>query len=378
MKHFKFESFFQGGFECSTHIRRDGLRRDVINSTAHDINAGQDYKLLASVGIRTVRDGLRWHLIETAPGVYDWSSFLPMLRAAREAGTQVVWDLLHYGWPDDLDIWSPQFVDRFEAFAGAVARLFASETDDVPLFVPVNEISFTAWAAGQFAVFYPFGQERGDEMKIQLVRSSIAAMEAIWNILPQARFIHIEPAINVIPDSADPQTQAQAFSQNQAQFAAWNMLAGLAHPQLGGARRYMDIIGINYYCHNQWMVNGGPIDVEGPLARSFTSILQDNYARYGCDIVIAETGIEDDLRPGWLRYVCQEVLAAIRSGVPVQGICLYPIMNHPGWDDDRHCPNGLIDYSPRTLERWIFEPLREELARQQRIFNELALARSVA
>ena len=40
-------------------------------------------------------------------GRYDWSSFLPMLRAARETGTQVLWDLLHYGWPDDLDIWRP-------------------------------------------------------------------------------------------------------------------------------------------------------------------------------------------------------------------------------------------------------------------------------
>jgi hypothetical protein len=41
------------------------------------------------------------------------SGFLPMLHAARQTGMQVNWDLLHWGWPDDLDIWSPAFVTRF-------------------------------------------------------------------------------------------------------------------------------------------------------------------------------------------------------------------------------------------------------------------------
>ena len=104
--------------------------------------------MLSEHGIRTVRDGLRWHLIETSPGQYDWSSFLPMLRAARSTGTQVIWDLCHWGWPDDLDIWSPAFIDRFERFAGAVARIVKDETEGVPFYVPVNEISFWSWAGG--------------------------------------------------------------------------------------------------------------------------------------------------------------------------------------------------------------------------------------
>lgn len=44
-----------------------------------------------------------------------------MLRASQEAGLQVVWDLCHYGWPDHIDIWSPDFVDRSARFAAAVA-----------------------------------------------------------------------------------------------------------------------------------------------------------------------------------------------------------------------------------------------------------------
>ena len=116
-----FTSFFLGGFECSTHRRRDGRRLDLLAATSHDRLAARDYREVAGFGLRTVRDGLRWHLIEARPRDYDWSSFLPMLRAARAAGVQVVWDLCHYGWPDDVDIWTPAFVDRFAAFAAAAA-----------------------------------------------------------------------------------------------------------------------------------------------------------------------------------------------------------------------------------------------------------------
>src|SRR5215211_5612559 len=69
-----FQSFFVGGFECSSHRRRDGRRLDLLASTYHDANAGADYRALAQHGIRTVRDGLRWQLIERMPGHYDWSS----------------------------------------------------------------------------------------------------------------------------------------------------------------------------------------------------------------------------------------------------------------------------------------------------------------
>jgi hypothetical protein len=90
-----FQSFFIGGFECATHYRRDRRRLDLTAATRHDLNAEADYRMLAEHGIRTVRDGLRWHLIETSPGYYGWSSFLLMLRAVRETGTQVIWDIAH-------------------------------------------------------------------------------------------------------------------------------------------------------------------------------------------------------------------------------------------------------------------------------------------
>ena len=133
-------SFFLGGFECATHRRHDGRRLDLLAATGHDRWAAADYGALKERGLLTVRDGVRWHLVERSPGRYDWSSFLPQLRAAQAQGVQVIWDLCHYGWPDDLDIWRPPFVERFARFAAAVARVVRDEGVEAPFYSPVNEI----------------------------------------------------------------------------------------------------------------------------------------------------------------------------------------------------------------------------------------------
>src|SRR3954469_23726850 len=136
-----FRSFIIGGFECSTHRLRNGRRLDLVHSTRHDEFAASDYRLLQSHGILTARDGLRWTLIERSPGVYDFSSAVSMLAAARQTGMQVIWDLWHYGWPDDIDIFSAEFIRRFVAYAREAIK-YISEYTDVPLVSPINEISF--------------------------------------------------------------------------------------------------------------------------------------------------------------------------------------------------------------------------------------------
>ncbi len=356
-----FRSFFQGGFECSTHRRRDGRRLDVIAAIGHDRHALDDYGQLAGLGLRTIRDGLRWHLIEPSPGRYDWSSLLPMLRAARQSGVQVIWDLLHYGWPDDIDIWQPAFVSRFADFAGAAARIVQSESDGVPFYAPINEISFLSWAGGDAAYLNPFATGRGFELKVQLVRAALAAMDAILRVEPRARFVHCDPAINIVAHPVRPEDHGAARGHHEAQFQAWDMIAGRLWPQLGGAPRCLDIIGVNYYPNNQW-IHGGPTMKRGdPLYRPFRHLAADIHARYERPLFIAETGTEGDDRPGWLSYMIEETQAAMALGVPLEGLCLYPVADHPGWDDDRPCPNGLLGASVTAAGRAVHAPLAEIL-----------------
>lgn len=348
-----FQSFLQGGFECSTHRRaHDRKRIDVIAATRHDALAEQDYRLLQDCGIKTVRDGLRWHLIEAEPGIFDWSSLSLQLTAAQASGTQVIWDLLHYGWPDDIDVWTPAFVTRFAAFAAAAARVVMASTAGQRFYTPVNEISFLSWGGGDAAYLNPFATARGYELKVQLARASIAAMDAIRAVDRTARFVHAEPVINVVTDPARPTDASHAQGHRQAQFQAWDLIAGRLWPQIGGRPDLLDIIGVNFYHNNQWIHGGPPIDGAHALYKPFHRILAETYARYGRPIFIAETGIEGDPRPTWFAHIMDEVRLARSLGIPVEGICLYPILDHPGWDDDRPCPNGLL-----ADDRRLYAPL---------------------
>ncbi|MCC6454119.1 MAG: glycosyltransferase [Caldilineaceae bacterium] len=363
-----FRSFFIGGIEASTHRLRSGRRLDIIDSTEHTRFFRQDYSLLQSMGMQTLRSAIRWHLIETRPGHYDFSSVLPMVRAAREMKIQIIWDLCHYGWPDDLDIFRPEFVTRFTKLVSAFAQLLAAETDEIPFFCPINEISFFAWCGGDAAGLNPFARGRGPELKVQLARASIEAIEAIWQVLPQARITHIDPVIHIVADPERPEDVPGVEAYRLAQYEAWDMISGRKWPQIGGDPKYLDILGINYYWNNQWMHNGPTLDRFHPLYRRFYHIVREVYERYERPIFVAETGIEGDARPEWLRYVCGEIAEVIDAGVPVEGLCIYPIFNHPGWDDDRHCECGLWGYAGENGERPIYEPLAAEVRRQQRQF----------
>lgn len=370
-----FRSFWQGGFECSTHRRRDGRRLDVIAGTGHDRWAEADYRQLLSFGMGTLRDGVRWHLIEPSPGRFDFSSLTPMRDAAARSGVQVIWDLLHYGWPDDIDIFSAEFVHRFARLAGEVGRHMREGSDAIPFWCPVNEISFMSWGGGDVGYLNPFAQDRGFELKVQLARASIAAMEVLLQIDPRARFVHCEPAIAIHPNPEAGISVAEAEGFSDAQFQAFDMIAGRLVPEIGGDPRLLDICGVNYYCRNQWILGGPTLPRDDSRYRPLSDILHQLYARYGRPVAITETGIEAEERPDWFAYVVDETMRARSRGVPVEGICLYPVVNHLGWDDDRLCPNGMLGHIASASGRVVHQPLARALRlAQARCFPDAASA----
>jgi hypothetical protein len=338
----------------------------------------QDYQRLKKQKLRIAREGLRWHLVEQTRGHYDFSSALPIVRAARTTGTQVIWDLCHFGWPDHLDIFKPEFVSALGNYGAAFAKWLKNETDESSFFVPVNEISFFSWAAGDEGSIFPFANGRGFELKTQLVRAAIQSMESVWCVLPNARFVHVDPIIHVAAMLKRPEDRLDAEAYRLSQFQSWDMLCGRLWPELGGQEKYLDVVGPNFYPHNQWFYNlkgyqrvrkFTPISRRHPSYRPFREMLTELYQRYHRPLFIAETGSENRIRAGWLRYVCKETYAAMKTGVPVQGMCLYPILNHPGWNDNRHCYNGLWDYPDANGQRKMFEPLARELKQWQKVFE---------
>lgn len=355
-----FRSFWIAGFECSCHINTKGKRLDMTAALQHDVHVAEDYALLRTVGIQAARDGVRWHLIDRG-GEYDFSSWLPMLRAAREQEVQVIWDLCHYGWPDGLDIFSAEFVDRFARFSAAAARVHREETDATPFYVPVNEISFFAWAAAR-RIIYPFARGRDGELKRQLVRAAVAAMDAIRSVDARARFVSAEPLIHNVPPRKRPHVTEPARRQRDSQFEAWDMIA--AHDPA-----YLDIVGVNFYAANQWEVPGGRKlhwdngSNDGrwmPLHK----LLAEVYERYRRPMFIAETSHYGIGRADWVREIAREVYQARQHGVPLEGVCLYPIFDRFDWEHPRHWHHsGLWDMKKHRRTR-----------RYERVLNDVYAA----
>jgi hypothetical protein len=361
------KSFVQGGFECSTHKLRNGTRLDLIASTQHDRFAAQDFARLKEIGIQTAREGIRWHLIEPQRGSFDFSSVAPIMDAAQKAEIQVIWDVLHFGWPDYLDIFEPDWVEAFAELASQFGRFVRSRTSGTAYIAPVNEISFSAWAGGDASYIYPYQRGRGGELKRQLVRGFARASEALRAELTDLWLVSPEPVIHIVGNPYRPEDIRQANEYREAMFESWDMITGRVQPELGGQESYLELLGVNYYDRNQWWNFGGTIRRGEADYRPFRDILIEVYERYRRPMFIAETGCEDSDRPSWFAYICEEARAAMDAGVPLYGICLYPILNHPGWEDNRHCHNGLWDYANENGWREIYEPLAREIRKQQQI-----------
>lgn len=256
-------------------------------------------------------------------------------------------------------------MERFARYAAAVAQLVKDEAPGTPFYSPLNEISFWAWAGGDVGYFNPMAHGRGFELKCQLVRASLAAMEAIRLVEPRARFVLADPAIHVVAMDGRPRSAREAEAVRQSQFQAWDMLGGRLWPGLGGSPEYLDVIGVNYYPDNQWYLDGPKIRPGDPDYRPFRGMLSELFHRYRRPLLVAETGAEGDLRGPWLRHVSEQVWQAMQQDVPVEGICLYPVLDYPGWTDNRHCPAGLFGFADAHGQRPVHAPLAEELLDQQ-------------
>jgi hypothetical protein len=347
-------------------VNHVGRRLDLVESTKHDRFVREDYAALRPYGIKTVREGARWHLIETSPGRYSFESLGPMLDAAQEKGIQLILDIFHFGWPDYLDIFGADFVPAFESFCYALITYLKSRGISRPFLIPINEISFLSWASGDEGFIYPYATGRGPELKRQLAQAAIQASRLIRHELPQAALASAEPAIHIIGDPQLPGSDVEAEHYRTSQYEVWDMLSGRLAPELGGEAENLGILGINYYDRNQWVHNSRvSLARTDPRYRPFRQILTEIWERYRRPMFIAETGTEDDARVPWFNYVCEEVLAAQNAGIPIAGICLYPILNHLGWEDDRHCRNGLFDDPEPDGTRAVYAPLAEAILSQR-------------
>jgi hypothetical protein len=370
-----FPTFFLGGFECSTFIWKDGERKDYVALTGHDRHLKADYEKVLDLGIGVIREAVRWPLIDKGRGKYDWSTLDQVLEAASECHLTLIWDLCHYGFPDETDPLCEDCLPRFVDYCRAAAERIRPRTRPPHFFTPMNEITFLAGAATDMGWVHPFAKGRYCEMKTALCRMAIEGVRAIREVIPEARMVHVDPIIHEIPETQDEKLAKQAWDNAYDKaYEAWDMLYGKLHPELGGSPEILDIVGVNVYAFCQAILKAdGKRDALGPndpRRKPLSEMLMYGWERYHRPMIIGETSGSQDGRAGWLCMVMRESLKALNQGIDLQGICLYPCVDIPDWNTGKPAQIGIFDLPDlESCERVPCEAYIEELRRWQKILD---------
>jgi beta-glucosidase/6-phospho-beta-glucosidase/beta-galactosidase len=346
-----FPTFFLSGFECSTFLWKDVGRRDLCDETQHRTHADEDYRMLRGLGIAVAREGIPWPLVDRGAGTFDFESIAPFLEAQRRHQILPIWDLCHYGYPDDADPFADDFAERFAAYASAAARHVASHQFQGPYyFTPMNETTFFGYMAGEWGWAAPFGKDRETRRRLTaaMARADIAAVAAIRKVLPEARMIHIDPLINVVPprDRPDLAEAAHRETYDDANLA-FDIVGGLRHPEFGGSPEILDIVGLNNYSFGQMEYReSGPhaaLEPGDPRIRPLCDLIEEAWQRFNRPVIVAETSGLGGGRADWLNDVVCECLAAVNRGVDLHGVCLFPAVDMPDWHSGEWVHNGIAD-----------------------------------
>jgi len=344
-----------GGFESTYQPAFD---RDVVETTQHDRRWRADLDLLEGCGVHTLRYPLRWHRIEPEPGRFDWAHTDAVLGHMRDRGLRPIVDLLHHTshprWVGDLA--APGFGPAFVRFVEAVAERYPW----LPAYTVCNEPFTTVLLCGQEGLWPP--HLRGDEGFVAVASSLLpavtAASRSLRDALPAARHVHVEAAERHTWDRGG---EAAAELCNDRRFLLTDLLVGLpvdrdrpfarhlaAH---GGAHLLdvepgsVDVLGLDYYAHNQWHWTGRGGTNVAPAPPPLSDLFVEYWDRYRLPTALGETnlcGAASD-RASWLRYAVEQCEVAVGAGVPVEGLCWFPVVDSADWASHLTRSVGHID-----------------------------------
>jgi len=355
-----FKSFLMGGFECADQQNAFGNRIDLYKISGHDLYLKEDYDRVNHLGMKTIREGIRWSKVEISPYEYDWTEVERIIKVSQAVNIQVIWDVCHFGFPDDLTPLHPMFSRRFSHLCREFVIKYRSLVPDGLLIVtPINEVSFISWLGGDVRGTSPYCVGQGWEVKYALMKAYIEGIEMMKEVDPTIRIMVTEPLISIVTNNdSDVASFLHAEEKHFEQFQVHDILSGAMCPELRGKPEYLDIIGVNYYYNNQWINETHEFlpwaeEPPHPLFRTLHSLIEIVFARYGRPIVISETSHPGEDRAKWIRSITKECSSVLEAGIPLWGCCFYPVIDRPDWDDlnDWH-HSGIWDiFDPVSMNR---------------------------
>ena len=349
---------FVGGFESTYQPAHD---RDVLETSGHVDRWREDLRLLEECGVRTLRYPIRWHRVERDPGQYDWSAVDDVLEHLGERGFNVVADLLHHtSYPRWL---SDGFCDpRFGAAFLRWVEAFATRYPWIPAYQIFNEPFATLLLAAHEGLWPPYrrGLESFTATLLNVVPAFLEATRLAHELLPGSIHVHGDACEH--HTSCSPEGAAFAEVANDRRFFLFDLLVGRdldrgrpfvrelvaagGGPLLDLEAGHVDVLGLDYYAHNQWQFScrtDGIISAPDPLP--LADVIEQYWRRYELPCLLWETNVRGFVsdRATWLKYTLEQCELARDRGVRVLGYCWFPFVDSCDWDSLLFECNGSID-----------------------------------
>jgi beta-glucosidase len=352
------------------------------NGFAH--RYGEDFKLLAELGLTHHRLSIEWARVEPTPGRRDHGAiehYLRVLSAAREAGIEP-WICLHHF---SLPRWFAgdggflEHANRTGAWARHVEFMAETFSGVAAGFQPVNETNYyarLAYGGGR----WPPGVRDPQTVAVAEEGIQLASAEAAVRLRQSGRLVaSIFGLSPVVAQDETPETQETVEKMHELY---WQPGLGLfrhgvlsvrnrqpiERPDLAGA---FDLIGFSYY--SAMGVRGGRVTVHPPDAPvsplgygiwpEGIGLLLDRLGAEvpGTPLLVAEFGVgtdDDALRADYLERGLGALHGAIARGADVRGLFHWTAVDNYEWLHGYDVRFGLIDGERRV------RPSAQVLARE--------------
>ncbi len=346
-----------GSFE-STYM--PGHDRDVLETTDHVGRWREDLLLLEDMGVTRLRYPIRWHRIEQTEGRFDWAETDEVLGYLRVNGFRPIVDLVHHtsypAWLTD-GFADPRFGPAYLRYVEAFARRYPW-IEEYTLF---NEPFATLFLCGHEAIWPPYrsGMKSFVDMLANVLPPLAEASRLYRELLPSARHVWNDSCEHHL--GLDESGRSYAEYANERRFVVIDAFLGRAYDPEGPFGRFLheaggerllgieggsiDVLGLDYYAHNQWTfsVEGGTTNCPDP--KPFADLITEYWDRYRLPCLITETNIRGHTsdRATWLKYVLEQSEVARDRGIPIEGLCWFPFIDSTDWNSLLARCEGRID-----------------------------------
>ena len=333
-----------------------GRSLDEYELTGHYARWEEDFRLMASLGVRSARYGVPWHRVNPAAGQWDWTWPDQALGRLLDLGIDPIVDLVHYGVPDWIEgaFLNPAYSDCVVEYARRLAERFAGR---VRWYTPLNEPRITAWYCGRLGWWPPYRRGwRGFVEVLLAVCAGLAEVSrALRSVDPEIVLVCADPA-DVYAAASEGLRKEVEFRQ-QIGFLALDLAEGrvdrshslwdwlVKHGACEAALERMqeqtsppDIIGLNTYpMFSQKCVTRTPSGIRVLAkygSREMVERLVDLYwERYRRPLMITETAARGPAarRRAWLEQSVAAVCTRREVGIPVVGYTWWPMYALVAW-----------------------------------------------